>query len=87
MIAGHVHQHVYLATEAELRLTLLVCVCLYARAMVRRRVQVLWLIRVPMTISLASTRYAISVFFIRTTDIHAFPWLRIIGSRGHDHEF
>jgi hypothetical protein len=74
MIAGYVHQHVYSATEPELRLTLLVCVCPCARAMVLRRMQVLSLIQVPMA-RLDKMRY---------TYTPAAPWLRTIGSRGHD---
>jgi hypothetical protein len=41
---------------------------------------VLWLFRIPMAMSLALTRCAIAIFFIRTLYTHAFLALRRIGS-------
>lgn len=44
----------------------------------KRTLMVLWLFRIPMAVSLASTRCAISIFFIRTLYTRVFPWLRYV---------
>ncbi|KAH7075457.1 hypothetical protein BKA63DRAFT_297721 [Paraphoma chrysanthemicola] len=68
MVAGHVRHHIHAATVANLRITLMV----------------LWLFRIPMAFSLALTRCAIAIFFIRTLYTRAYPWLRHIGIRRQD---
>jgi hypothetical protein len=81
MAARHLRQYVYTTTKAHLRLTLMVSETEYTPLSLYSTVQILWLFRIPMAVSLALTRCAITIFFIRTLFTRGFPWLRRIGSR------
>ncbi|KAH6841249.1 hypothetical protein B0T12DRAFT_255707 [Alternaria alternata] len=60
MAASLAHQHIVTATMADLKRTLII----------------LWLFRLPMAISIALTRCAILVFFVRTLFTKTYSWLR-----------
>jgi hypothetical protein len=75
MAASLAHQHIVTATMADLKRTLIVGLCFFHPGQ-SLRMQILWLFRLPMAISIALTRCAILVFFVRTLFTKTYSWLR-----------